>query len=74
MHGQRSRTYAPGTPEANAMDVYNNVTGRAVGLRNEGNQPGIHRVCINYAHSAGIVPKPVDEDNQSGNDLIILHE
>lgn len=65
---------APGTPQANAMDAYNNVTGRAVGLRNEGNHAGIEDTSLRYAHEARIVPDPVGLDNEDGNDLIVLKD
>ncbi|MGQ4601381.1 DUF6973 domain-containing protein [Nocardia sp. R6R-6] len=65
---------APGSPEANAMDEYNNVTGRAVGLRHEGDHEGIKTTSLGYAHEARIVPNPVGLENEDGNDLIILHE
>ncbi|GEM29109.1 hypothetical protein NN3_01160 [Nocardia neocaledoniensis NBRC 108232] len=65
---------APGAPESNAMDEYNNVTGRAVGLRFEGNLQGIITTSLGYAHEARIVPNPVGLENEDGNDLIILHE
>ncbi|WP_238559036.1 LGFP repeat-containing protein [Rhodococcus rhodnii] len=64
------------TDDAAIMDQYNNITGRAVGLRNEGNVSGIISTCNSYADYARIInPEDigsVDQSNPNANDLIAL--
>ncbi len=68
----------PSGAAAAVMDHYNNQTGEHVGLRNEGDMPGVNSTCIQYAADARIVPDPLDPNfdstNYSKNDLIIIHE
>jgi len=62
------------TVPAGQMDLYNNKTGRAVGIRNEDNADDIDSTCIQYAHDAAIVPNPNPMNNVDKDDLVILHE
>lgn len=57
------------------MDQYNNITGRAVGLRNEDNDPSaIDAQCTLYAQQAAIVANPNPASNDDADDLVILRE
>lgn len=60
-------------PEEDAMDYYNNITGREVGLRLENRGDEIQSVCVRYSHEAHIVDWP-PASNPNGVDLVILHE
>jgi len=62
-----------GRPQDDAMDRYNNITGREVGLRLEGNGDEVQNVCIRYSHEARIVQTP-PTSNPNGVDLVILYE
>ncbi|MGW9567048.1 LGFP repeat-containing protein [Prescottella equi] len=65
----------PGSVYAGRMDVYNNVTGRYVGLRHEGNPSNIDYWCIQYAQNAQIIPEPpAGMLNEEANDLIALRD
>ena len=62
-----------GRPQDDAMDRYNNATGRQVGLRLENQGDKVQNVCIRYSHEARIVDPP-PTSNPNGIDLIILYE
>ncbi|MCZ4557870.1 hypothetical protein O4215_20100 [Rhodococcus maanshanensis] len=61
--------YGPGV-----MDLYNNITGRAVGLQNEGDLTNIIETCNTYAEDAVLVTdiSTVNQSNPTANDLIRL--
>lgn len=46
------------------------MTGRELGIRNEGNQDAIVEANLRYAHEARIVPNPAGLENEDGVDLI----
>lgn len=54
---------SPNGPNPDVMDQHNNVVGREVGLRHEGDQDGILAECTTLAQASAIVPTP------SGTDL-----
>ncbi|ABH00787.1 conserved hypothetical protein (plasmid) [Rhodococcus jostii RHA1] len=62
-------------PLASAMDLYNNQTGIAVGLREEGSATGIETTCRQYGRDARQV-NAVSEvgENVNENDLVFIHE
>ena len=62
-------------PLASAMDKYNNQTGIAVGLREEGSATGVEVVSREYGRAARQV-NAVSEvgENVNENDLVFIHE
>ncbi|AUM20129.1 hypothetical protein CSW53_26085 (plasmid) [Rhodococcus ruber] len=62
-------------PLASAMDEYNNQTGIAVGLREEGSDTGIEITCRQYGRNARQVNTvPEVGENVNKNDLVFIHE
>jgi len=72
-HEEDGRAGAP--PGAEEMDRYNNITGRAVGLRNEGNVSGIITTCKGYADVVRITTPDQFGTNtaSTANDLVALN-
>ncbi|WP_273352963.1 LGFP repeat-containing protein [Corynebacterium resistens] len=64
----------PNNPEkSRLMDEFNNITGIATGLRNEGNPGQIKNICLEYAKIAKLTNDPASEfPNQEGNSLIVI--
>ncbi|QGU07860.1 LGFP repeat protein [Corynebacterium occultum] len=61
------------TPAQTAgMDIYNNYTGRQVGIRLDGNPEAIKQVCVSYALAARVTKAPQNELPVGGTDLVIL--
>ncbi|MEJ6014560.1 hypothetical protein WG936_12030 [Corynebacterium sp. H127] len=58
--------------QVSGMDAYNNITGRAVGLRREGNQDAVIADCRDYAKHARLTSDPGAEQQHDGSDLIVL--
>ncbi|MGP5242510.1 hypothetical protein [Corynebacterium flavescens] len=54
------------------MDIYNNYTGRQVGIRLDGNPEAIKQVCVSYALAARVTEAPQNELPVGGTDLVIL--
>ncbi|MFI6042518.1 DUF6973 domain-containing protein [Nocardia sp. NPDC051321] len=65
----------PGSAEAGKMDQWNNITGRGVGLRNEGNTGKIDEACVQYARVAPVTPDPPNPvDNKKADTLVVLRD
>jgi len=66
----------PSGAESAIMDNFNNITGRAVGLRNEGDVEGIIIECNGYADAAPITPiadvPTVGQSNPGENSLLVF--
>lgn len=58
--------------QVSGMDAYNNITGRGVGLRYEGNGDGVINQCREYALHARLTSNPAQEQQRDGSDLIVL--
>ncbi|MDG3010627.1 hypothetical protein G4X40_10745 [Rhodococcus sp. D2-41] len=65
-------TDPPQSPGAMEMDQYNNITGRAVGLRHEKDVTGIIVECNSYADSVRIATPDQFGTNTAENDLVAL--
>ena len=63
----------PQSSGALEMDQYNNITGRAVGLRHEGDVSGIITECNMYADVARITTPDKFGSNEFENDLVALN-
>ncbi|MEJ9078414.1 hypothetical protein WKY82_08330 [Gordonia malaquae] len=63
----------PSGEAAGTMDMYNNVTGRAIGLRNEGNRAAIISQCVDAARKAQFWdPKKGPAPAPNGEGLIYI--
>lgn len=58
--------------QVSGMDAYNNITGRGVGLRYEGNGDGVINQCREYALHARLTSNPAQEQQRDGSDSIVL--